>query len=364
LDNLTHTLTAVALSQAGLNRKTRFATLAVIAGANLPDIDVVTWADSTATYLKYHRGITHSLLGVVVLGILAGVLLYYAGRRARPGRAGSHADARWLVVCGLVGTGSHLLLDFTNAYGVRPFLPFSGRWYAWDIMFILDPVLLLLLMVGLAFPALLRLVSEEVGARQPAYRAGAIFALCAMAALWALRDFSHRRVLTLLDSHLYGQENPRRLGAYPAPANPLAWVGVIETDSAFHVVPVSALDDRIDADEARVFRKPDPTPALEAAMRTRTGAIFLDFAEFPWGHARESEQGFDVSLRDLRFFSPMSERRGFVMDVKLDRDLRVRSERFSFSSPPRRESLQEPIEGEERGVSFESAGTGREARRR
>jgi inner membrane protein len=363
LDNLTHTLTAVALSQTGLNRKTRFATLTVIAGALLPDIDIVTWADSTATYLKYHRGITHSFLGVAVLGVLTGLAVYYGGRRMRSARAGTNADGRWLVACGLVGTGSHLLLDFTNAYGVRLFLPFSGRWYAWDIMFILDPLLLFLLIVGLGFPALLRLISEEVGAGRPAYRAGAIFALCAMAVLWGLRDFSHRRVVTLLDSHLYGQENPRRLGAYPSPVNPLAWTGVVETDSAFHVLAVSALDDRADPGEARVFPKPDPTPALEAAMRTRTGAIFLDFAAFPWGNARESGDGFEVSLRDLRFFSATSDRRGFVIDVKLDKDLRVRSESFSFSAPPRRGSYAEPAEGE-RGPSFEAARTGRVASRR
>ena len=36
MDNLTHTLTAVAISQTGLNRKTRFATLTLILAANAP----------------------------------------------------------------------------------------------------------------------------------------------------------------------------------------------------------------------------------------------------------------------------------------------------------------------------------------
>ena len=59
VDNLTHTLSAVAISHAGLNRKTRFATLAVVVAANLPDIDAVTLVKGTAAYLHYHRGITH-----------------------------------------------------------------------------------------------------------------------------------------------------------------------------------------------------------------------------------------------------------------------------------------------------------------
>src|SRR5207244_8174094 len=66
MDNLTHTLTGVALSQAGLNRKTRYATLALVIGSNLPDVDIVTRLAGSATYLKYHRGITHSVLGVTM----------------------------------------------------------------------------------------------------------------------------------------------------------------------------------------------------------------------------------------------------------------------------------------------------------
>lgn len=355
MDNLAHTLIAGALSHAGLNRKTRFATLTVIAGANLPDIDIVAWADSTATYLKYHRGITHSLLGVTVIGVLTGLVIYYGGRRRGPSRLGRLANLGWLVACGLIGTFSHLLLDFTNAYGLRPFLPFHGGWYAWDIMFIIDPVLWFLLALGMGLPALLRLISEEVGAGKPAYSKGAIFSLCTTVALWGLRDVAHRRVVTLLDSHTYGREAPRRLGAFPAPANPLAWVGVVETDSAFHVLGLSVLDDDVHTDDVQVFRKPEPTRALEAAAQTRTGKIFLDFARFPWANAREDD-GFEVLLRDLRFFSMNSDRLGFVVDVELDAELRVRSEAFHFSLPPRRESAQRPDGDEARDVSPEAEG--------
>lgn len=334
VDNLTHTLTAVALSHAGLTRKTRFATITVIAGANLPDADVVTWAESTATYLQYHRGITHSIIGVAVLGTLAGLAAYAAGRNMAPSKQGLSANAAWLVVCGLAGTVSHLLLDFTNAYGVRPFLPFSGRWFAWDIVFIVDPVLLFLVAAGLGVPALLRLISEEVGASKPAYRAGAIFALAAMALLWGLRDVAHRRAVTLLDSHIYGQENPRRIGAFPSPANPFSWTGVVETDSAFHVLVVSALDERVNPPEAQVFRKPDASPALDAAMRTRTGSTFLEFARFPWGEVNPFGDGFEVLIRDLRFTVPDAARPGFVMRVVLNNELRVRSEAFTFRGAP------------------------------
>jgi inner membrane protein len=272
-------------------------------------------------------------VGVVVLGVIAGLLAYAIGRRARPGKQRVSASAWWLVACGLAGSASHLLLDFTNAYGVRPFLPFSGRWYAWDIEFIVDPLLIFLLTAGLGIPALLRLISEEVGAGKPAYRAGAIFALASVVLVWGVRDASHRRAVTLLDSLQFGQENPRRVGAFPSPVNPLSWTGVAETDSAFYVVAVSALDDHIQTGDAQVFRKPEASAALDAAMKTRTGASFLDFARFPWGQVQELGDGYEVTLRDLRFAMPGAERPGFVMSVNLDKDLRARSESFRFRAP-------------------------------
>ena len=333
MDNLTHTLTGVALSQAGLNRKTRFATLAMILGSNAPDVDIVARFGGGATYLKYHRGITHSIPGVIVLAALVAAIVYALGRKARPPKqlSAPALNPRWLFTACLIATSLHLLMDFTNDYGVRPFLPFSGRWHAWDIMFIVDPVLLGLLAAGLGLPAIFRLVSEEVGARKSPPRGGAIFALCAMVALWGLRDFAHRRALSMLDSRTYGDENPLRLGAFPSPANPFAWSGLVETGSSYYLLPVNAHSDEVDPARATVLRKPESSPALEAALKTRTGAIFSDFARFRWSEVTEQEGGFEVKLHDLRFYSPDSRLPGPTAVIRLDHDLRVRSEWFGFT---------------------------------
>ena len=332
VDNLTHTLTAVAISQAGLNRKTRFATLTVILGANLPDIDLIARLDSSATYLKYHRGITHSILGVTVLALLLEWTVSVLGRKAqpRPHGAGPPLAGRWLLLAAWLGTASHLLLDFTNAYGVRLFMPFSARWYAWDIMFIFDPLLLALLIIGLGLPSILGLVSEEVGVKQMRPRWGAVFSLCALALLWGVRDFAHRRVLTQLDAHTYSNENPLRLGAFPVAINPFAWTGVVETESAYHVLAADARANDIDPDSAHVYHKPAPSAALDSALKTRTAGIFMNFARFPWAQVEENDEGFSVTIRDLRFLGGFAGRRGFVVDIELDKSLHPRTESFSF----------------------------------
>ena len=334
MDNLTHTLTAVAISQTGLNRKTRFATLTLILAANAPDIDVLTGLKDSITYLKYHRGISHSFIGITVIAIIIWGLMYWMGKKVQP-KPGLPLNSRWLLLAAFLGTGSHLLLDFTNAYGVRPFLPFSGRWYAWDIMFIFDPLLLVLLILGLAVPWLLRLVSEEVGARKPRLVPGAVFCLCAMVALWGIRDFAHRRALSILDSRTYSGEVPQRFSALPVAMNPFTWTGVVETETSFHVVSVNALDANGVPEEMGTFEKPQPSPALAAAMKTPSGKIFLNFARFPWAQVDESEEGYQVSLSDLRFFHSAEQARGFTLEVELDKNLQTLSESFYFAAPPR-----------------------------
>jgi len=331
MDNLSHTLAAVALSQAGLNRKTRFATITLIVGANLPDIDLVSALGGAASYLKYHRGITHSILGAAVLAGVLGAAVYFLGRMAPPTKKSvPPLNARWLFVISGIALGSHVLMDFTNSYGTRLFLPFDAHWYAWDIMPIVDLLLWALLILGLSLPPLFRLISEEVGAAKTKPRAGAVFALCSMLALWGVRDVAHRRVLGMLDSHTYGQENPVRLGAFPSPINPFGWTGVVETETAFHILAVSAFDPHVDAEHTTVFHKPDLSPLIEAAAKTRTAQIFLDFARFPWTNVEETDNGYDVTIEDLRAATSPGQRRPFVVDVELDKNLRVLSESFSF----------------------------------
>jgi inner membrane protein len=335
MDNVTHTLTGIALSQAGLRRKTRFATLALILASNAPDVDIVTRFRGSVAYLEYHRGITHSFVGVVGLAVILTALIYLPGRHARPKPSAPPLNWRWLFLLCLIGLLGHLLLDFTNAYGVRPFLPFSGRWYSADIMPILDPTLLLIFAVGLGVPFVLRLVSEEVGARRPAYERGAIVALTGMLLLWGVRFVCHRRVVNVLASNNYGNEPPLRIGAFPM-LNPADWTGVVETDSAFHVLPV-AFAANIDSDSAEVFRKPDASPALDAAAHSDVGRVFMDFARFPLARVEPQENGgYEVTIRDLRFGRATGTAGSFEATIDLDASLKVVSQSFSFMGGSRR----------------------------
>lgn len=136
MDNVCHTLCGLALARAGADRLGPLATPTLIVAANLPDLDVVTFlGGGKVDYLCHHRGITHSLLGLILLSlVLAWIVRELASVTQR-----SCAPFRRIWLAASIGLGSHLLLDGLNTYGIRPWLPFASHWYYGDVAFIVDP---------------------------------------------------------------------------------------------------------------------------------------------------------------------------------------------------------------------------------
>jgi len=189
MEPVTHILTGVCLARTGFNRRAAYATLTMAVAAQFPDIDTLWSFRGPVEGFQHHRGITHTFVGVpfealIVVGGVWGLhrwRLHRAARRAalekaesvatstplRPQHPLTVAPVRWglLYLFALLALLSHLLLDFTNNYGLRPFFPFNDYWYAGSFVFIFDPVIFLLLLGALVIPALLRLVNAEIGAR-------------------------------------------------------------------------------------------------------------------------------------------------------------------------------------------------------
>src|SRR5262245_26223849 len=139
MDNLCHTLVGAALAETGLRRRTRLAGIALVIGANLPDVDA-PFAFS-AGGLAIRRGITHGIPALVLLPLLlTGALLLVARWRRLTG-----VEAVPLLLISGLGILTHPLLDWMNSYGMRWLMPFSNAWSYRDALFIIDPWLLLLL---------------------------------------------------------------------------------------------------------------------------------------------------------------------------------------------------------------------------
>ncbi len=160
MDNLCHTLVGVALAETGLRRRSRFATAALILGANLSDLDMP--AAFTEYGLGFRRGITHGIPALVVLPfLLTGAILLWARWR------GTARDVlpRQLLLLSSLAILTHPVLDWMNVYGMRWLMPFDGTWSYGDSLFIIDPWLLLLLGIGWLAGRRSRLNGGEGGAR-------------------------------------------------------------------------------------------------------------------------------------------------------------------------------------------------------
>ena len=302
MDNVTHSLTGLALARAGLNRFCPRATLLLILSSNAPDSDIVAAFRGSLRYLEVHRGYSHSLLCLPLMAVLPVLVVAGVYRERLPwARA-------WALCC--IGVAGHLLLDWTNSYGVRLLLPFSSSWFHSDLNSLYDGSMMAVLVFAALWPALARLVSREIGDRagQAGYGRGtARFALTFLVVFDGGRAVLHQRAIAELQARLYDGMPPLDTAALPNPFNPFRWMGVVESSRSYRLLDVNTLAD-LDPEGARIFYKPTQGPALESAEATAPFRYFLYFARFPvWSEepvTLDNGVGTRLDVSDLRFGAP------------------------------------------------------------
>ena len=341
MEPVTHFLTGACLGRAGLNRKTALATLTLTLAAEAPDLDVLAgFFRGRAFGFAHHRGFTHSFVGILIDAIVVVGFVYLIWRLRGRKTNDPNLPPRWglLFFYACLAGLSHILLDFTNNYGVRPFWPFYEKWYSWDIVFIFEPVMFAFLVLGLVIPALLGLVDQEIGARRrgPRGRIAATLALVGVVCLWGLRDYEHRRAVSALEARTWNGVDPMRVSAYPTWTDPFHWYGVVETPAFFALAPVDSMWPEVDpGNDMEIRYKPEETPITLAAKRSYLGRVYLDWAQYPIAETEPLDSppgGYIVHLQDLRYaqmpgsFSGDSHDRkkgALAVAIELDKDLHV-----------------------------------------
>ncbi len=141
MDPIAHTFTGAALAASGLRRATPLATAALILGANAPDIDILAAFGPDFSSVAHRRGWTHGLPAIAVFPFLLTGLLLFWDRfvRRRFDSAAAAIRAGPLLSVAALGVATHPALDWLNNYGMRWLMPFDGRWFYGDALFIIDP---------------------------------------------------------------------------------------------------------------------------------------------------------------------------------------------------------------------------------
>lgn len=335
MDNLTHTLAGAALARAGLGRVSPRATATLIIASNLPDADSISGFWGQLYYLEHHRGITHSLVGIVLQALFLGGVLSIARRDD------GERPVRPLVLMGLstAALTLHLFMDYTNSYGLRLFLPWDGTWIYGDWVFIIDPWIWLLLggalfatgcshgtwnagwlLVATATSALVVIASgspalDLPAATLPVWCAGLIgavalrrwsrwdaevvsrAALVGLVLYWGLLASLHRQALRTLTEERQAQtevDDVMRLAALPTPVSPFRWLRIVDGREELALSY---------GGEQGWIRLPKNLhdPVVQAARESCRGASLFRFFRFPVAAVERSEQGYLVSLQDVRF---------------------------------------------------------------
>ncbi|MBS1829281.1 MAG: metal-dependent hydrolase [Acidobacteria bacterium] len=323
MDNLTHTLTGLMMSRAGLNRLSPYASVIAMLAANIPDADgVVRLGGTSLDYLDVHRGWTHTLAASPVVAACVVGLVAAVARKRLPW------FGAWLVAW--LAVLSHIVMDWSNVYGIRMLMPFRSDWLHLDVTNVVDIWIWAVLLLAVVGPLLSKLVSSEIGAKPSSGRGAAIFALSTLLIYEGARFVLHERAVQTLNSHTYAGAPAKRVAAFPHFGNPFEWVTYVEMSNGVSMQRINLLFP-YDPTAGTVYYPPQPSAALEAARRTSTVQRFLGFAQYAFWLATpldRPEGATRVEVIDLRFGDPTSPR--FVATVVVDAAGRVLEENYGF----------------------------------
>jgi inner membrane protein len=372
VDNLTHSFLGLAAAKAGLEKLSPGATALCVLAANAPDADIVVLAFGDRwTFLQHHRGITHAIVGVACLAVALPLIFYGVDRLvARFRNQPPQTRLKGLLIASVITSATHPLLDWTNNYGIRFFLPWSQKWSYGDLVFIVDPYLWLILggasflltartrflkftWGGVAVILTFLVIASPRSSGLPSQRLFAAFWILVLVVLavlavkdarerwkekiafvafalvlgyWAVLGFAHAKALASggEEAAAIAASNGEavvRLAAMPRLANPFRWDCVFETDRAMYRFDLSLIGAANDPSPVR-YTKPGPElkEVVDEIMQQRPARVFLNFARFPVLQLADPNCTARtlVQLADLRYTEPGRSRGSFSLELPVD----------------------------------------------
>jgi inner membrane protein len=281
LDIATHALVGLTLYQ---TRRSRFPYYkqpaifwAALIGSEMPDFDIVYQLEGNMAYLLNHRGITHSLPGVL---ILAGFFAYLL--RQRYSDTSLPTIFKWTTLAGLI----HVVLDALNTWGTQVFYPFSRKWVALDILPFIDIPLLFL-----CTTSVLAGYCNPLKARRYALAALLLFSFYTGG-----RGLLHNYLLDQAQL-AYACVPVQKISVLPT-INPLHWQTVVETRTAVIVGDIDPITAQIHCTAWHIIAE---DPALTRARSNSLVSQALPFFRYPYLSVKQKSGTTVLVVSDLYF---------------------------------------------------------------
>jgi len=334
------------MSQASRRRLGLAEAGALLIGANLPDLDALTYVVGQDLAFGFRRGWTHGPAGLLLGAPMLAAGLLLADRLARRTHGGETPGPSFVTLVSLaaMAIATHPILDWLNTYGVRFLMPFSDRWFYGDALFIVDPWVWLALgggvflsraavgwLEGIGWVALALAASAMIlgtGMTPAAAKAIWVAGLLGIAAARFVRGIRSRRTarwsLALAGAYAaamvttswvasarvpsqLAREDPaplEKLMVGPVAGNPLRWEVVAQTRDGYRWGRWRWLESPGLAMSAERVAKPPATPIVQEALASPSVRGTMGWMRFPYVHVEPDPSGPDrwvVRIIDLRY---------------------------------------------------------------
>jgi len=313
VDLVSHGLMGTMMAGLGLKKKFGFLSMITMVIANIaPDLDVITGLRGPKTFYKYHREVTHSLLGAFILWILisAGVYLF------------TPLD-NLFVVAAMVGAGlaAHLLMDSLTPWGLPLFYPFSSKKFGLDLIWFFDPVM----------------ISSMVGGVYLAYhhpRHEILFYVGSFAVILAylmLRVTQKRKACRLAEAELTPRYRGAEVYVLPSAISPFLWDVIFTARSQYLYVSVDTRKGEVLA--SREFTSSPYHRCIKTSCQSDLVDVFLKRARFPFYNVIREDGCYRVEWSDVQLLNL-----GGVhgVTVSIDENGQITGQKLQVKKPVRR----------------------------
>ncbi|MGE4537704.1 MAG: metal-dependent hydrolase [Desulfovibrio sp.] len=286
MDPVTHIAAGVLIGQAAKDRFPAGRALVPLAAfaAWMPDIDNVVTFFGPEAYMRYHRGLTHSLLGGAAMAWLLAFVVSRFWREANLAR---------LFVLFYLCVLSHLFLDCITTYGTGIFLPFSDVRVSFPSVFIIDPIYTLTLVALGVFGALRPMARKKLAT------AGLVVLLS-----WPALGFGVGRFVAARAQALLARQGDAvaSVTVQPDAFAPLWWKVVADRGDSYLLtgLTLTAPDTLL---PVRLFHKAARAELEALGRQAPVFSEYVWFTDFPVKSADTTPQGSTVTFKDLRFMA-------------------------------------------------------------
>ncbi|GAA4722575.1 metal-dependent hydrolase [Brevibacillus fulvus] len=272
--------------------------LATVIGSQAPDLDGFTRIFGSAAYIRNHRGLSHSIPAVFLWTIAIFGLL----QALSPQLHWAH-----LLAWTFVAVGLHVFVDLFNSYGTQGLYPFTRRWIRLNVIFIFDPLMFGLHVLGLLLWA--------YGA-EPGRTFLLIYLLLTFYYIW--RYQAQKKACDLLRQELGVS------GTYTViPTHSWnQWTFVVKSEQHWYVGELNHGEPII----LDTFAIKPESAVVTIAKQDQKVRSFLSFTEFAHPEVKQHDFGYEVRWIDLRYRSRSAGKSHYklIAAVYLDKNMKVR----------------------------------------